>query len=182
MTHKKRKYKLLGGGGKSKNGFFTVVATEVTEDYNSKIPLIASRRLKPDDDYQDIKKQCQDEFAEPEKWVVSQYRHHFPEERVGIQNFKLLRMDIFNQVWRKPIATKTDNFRSDGDGIYFYLAGPNEEWGSDHHFLLEWDHINGLSWLYKHDIIVYPFTDEERMFADPGDELAYIADVLNRRG
>lgn len=178
MGNKGLTFRTLGG----ENSVFKSVSVEVTGLYQSRIPLLATRILKPGENAAELIMENEHGIEEPAEWSVSHYKHRFTEDRVGIRRFQLLRMDIFDQIWQKPINLREYGFQTDGTGTYYYMAGPDGIWKGQHHFLLEWDKKLGMEWVYKNELIVYPFTDRESMFENPEDEFAYIADVLNNPG
>ena len=173
-----RRFKLVGpGGGEPENGFLTIVTTDVTDLYGSSQPLIASRRLHKGDDYLDICEWNQERFINPDTWTVS-LQGDYPREKVGIRGFKTVNMVLFEKYWRRPVRVKEElNLVKDTWSGQYIIVENNVQ----HPFYLVVQYEKDtLEWLYKYDPLVYIFTDEDRMFIDPQDELAYIGDVLNR--
>ncbi len=179
MTVNDRKFKLVGIGGEARNGFFSTIVTDVTELYGSKLPLVASRKLGYNEDWQETAAVNKDKFLNPRTWRVSQYKG-LRRDIVGIKMFKMVRMDIFNTLWRKPIVISEYNMKYQRHSHLFELHGKSNEWGDDTGFQLHMDYPRDtFSWLYKYKPLVYIFSDEDRMFLDAADELAFIADVHN---
>lgn len=169
----------MGGGGSATNGFFSTIVTDVTDLYDSDIPLVASRKLTHNEDWQETAHNNKNMFLNPRFWRVSQYKG-IDRERLGIKMFKMVRMDIFNELWGKPIRVSDYNLRYHHYSHMFELHGKNLEWTNDTGFQLVLDDAElSLKWLYKYKPMVYIFSDEDRMFLEPEDELAFIADVLN---
>lgn len=174
-----REFELVGEGGTPTNGFFSIIVTDVSDLYQSNIPLIASRKLGMSEDWQTTADFNKDIFLNPDTWRVSQYKG-VSVERVGIRYFKMVRMDVFNELWKKPIRVSDYNLRLRHSPNLFKIPGKHNEWGNDQGFQLYLPKAQEtLRWLYKYKPMVYIFTDDDRMFVDPEDDLAYIADVLN---
>lgn len=165
-------------------GVTTTLSTkDITARYDSKIPLIASRRIYKWDKVEEIEKQNAYDFIDPEAWYVSHFQYVFRPDRVGIKGFWVVRLDIFDALWRKPISPREHQFQiAENTGGVFTILGPNNEFSGARCFSLSWDDSEySLNWLYKNNILMYPFTDSDRMFPNAEDELAYIADVMNRK-
>lgn len=169
----------MGCGGRPQNGFFSTIVTDVTDLYDSKIPLVASSKMSHNEDWQETAEHNKHEFLNTRTWRVSQYKGTIW-ERVGIMGFKLVRMDMFNELWRKPIVVSEYNMKYQKHSNVFEIQGKNMGWSDDQGFqLIMRDTIDTLDWLYKYKPMVYIFSDKDRMFVNPEDELAFIADVLN---
>ncbi len=177
-----REFEIIGGRGHKKgqnNMFLRYLSTDVTDLYGSSIPLIATRRIGLQETPKEIEEDNRHEFFDPTEWKVSQYKE-IDTERLGIQYFRVVRMDIFNKLWRKPISVVEYGLTNTAPGTFSlrpYDGNQFYDW-CDSAFQLTWPNVDeSMIWLYKHNPLVYIFTDGDRMFVDPQDELAFIADI-----
>ena len=174
-------FEIIGGRGarQGKGLHIKYLSTDVSELYGSTTPLVATRRIGFHEKAEEISLDNRFEFQDPREWKISQYKYK-DQERLGIQEFKVVPMFIFDALWRTPISVVNYGLTNTGNTVFSLRPydGPLFADWSEFTFKLDWPNLSeSMTWLYKHDPMVYLFTDGDRMFVDPQDELAFIADV-----
>ncbi len=179
-----REFKVIGPYGQASRcrnqRDLCLLTTDVTELYDSQVSLIATRQIGTVEDIDVVREQNMGDFVDIRLWKVSQYKVQPVKDATGITSFKMVPMIIFNELWRKPVSVPEQQLRSKLISGSFTLDGKYGQWEREDGFQLVMTRPErSMVWLYKYNPLVYIFTDETRMFVDPQDELAYIADVLS---
>lgn len=179
------KAKTICIGGRTLKQIGVYIMTDVTRDYNSKVRLFAARPF-PTRHYEKWEPWLHDcvdagtgELIQPpdlaHPWRIGSMVKN---NSVGIQCFKSVTKDFFEELWNKPVRYRDLGLKRKIGSMYTATHITTET----RPFSLTWpEAVNNTKpsdWLYKHDIMVYIFSDGRSMFVDPQDEFAYIADVL----
>lgn len=167
------------------------VSVDITEEFGSSSKLIASTRLQDYEDVEELIKDNQVAFSNPDRWRVNQPE---PMERTGILNFKSIPFWVFKKHWRKPVNIFESGLTPMGGGIYRFMKPSyfGNCWNRRITGWFNWVEVNILvdgnstplssdnnpifKFLEEHSPELVLFTDDDTIFLDPQIEFAYLGD------